>query len=127
MFYDNLKKACKDNNISVTSTLKQIGIGTANGTYWKNGSVPASNIVVQLAEFLNVTTDFLLLGKSPSADITADEQELIDIYKGLSPRNQGRLIERGQMLLESQQRNNDEKCVSVSEPIQQVSDTNKMD
>ena len=35
MFYDQLKQACKDNNTSITAVLKKIGIGTANGTYWK--------------------------------------------------------------------------------------------
>ena len=63
MFYDQLKQACKDNNTSITAVLKKIGIGTANGTYWKNGSSPSSDIVIQLSEFLNVSTDFLLKGK----------------------------------------------------------------
>ena len=61
MFYDQLKAACKEKNTSVTAVLKKIGIGTANGTYWKNGSVPSSDIVVQLAEFLEVSTDTCLL------------------------------------------------------------------
>lgn len=63
MFYDQLKKACKNNGTTVTAVLKKIGIGTANGTYWKNGSVPSADIVVQLSEFLGVSTDYLLKGK----------------------------------------------------------------
>ena len=63
MFYEQLRKACKSNHTSVTAVLKRIGLGTANGTYWKNGSAPSSDTVVQLAELLNVSTDYLLLGK----------------------------------------------------------------
>lgn len=97
MFYDNLKRACKLRNTSVTAVLKKIGIGTANGTYWKNGSVPASDIVVKLAEFLEVTTDFLLLGIDSSNETESSfvpqsddvrlllgyYNELRDIYKGI--------------------------------------------
>ncbi|MDE5765459.1 MAG: helix-turn-helix domain-containing protein [Ruminococcus sp.] len=63
MFYEQLRKACKSNHTSITAVLKKIGLGTANGTYWKNGSAPSSDTVVQLAELLNVSTDYLLLGK----------------------------------------------------------------
>lgn len=85
MFYEQLKKACKNNRTSVTAVLKKIGIGTANGTYWKNGSVPSSDIVVQLSEFLNVSTDYLLTGKeNPTTELTADEQELLNNYNKLT-------------------------------------------
>ena len=70
MFYEQLKKACKEKGTSVTATLKKIGVGTANGTYWKNGSVPSSDIVIQLAEFLDVSTDYLLIGKEAESKTT---------------------------------------------------------
>lgn len=60
MFYEQLKKACKENNTSITAVLKKLGIGTANGTYWKNGSSPSADIVVKLSEFLGVSCDYLL-------------------------------------------------------------------
>lgn len=102
MFYDNLKQACTNKNISVTATLKQIGIGTANGTYWKNGSVPASDIVVKLAEFLEVSTDYLLTGKEKclSLKLTENEQKILDIFKNLTETQQGQVIERAEMLSE---------------------------
>ncbi|MDE6101985.1 MAG: hypothetical protein K2F73_03300 [Ruminococcus sp.] len=84
MFYEQLKKACKNKSTSVTAVLKKIGIGTANGTYWKNGSIPASDTVVQLAEFLEVTTDYLLIGKETTT-LTTDEQKLLENYRQLSP------------------------------------------
>lgn len=103
MFYEQLKQACKKESTSITATLKKIGIGTANGTYWKNGSVPSSDIVVQLSEFLNVSTDYLLKGvenNSSTINLTTDEQELLDIYKKLSPMSRGRIKERAEMLAE---------------------------
>ncbi len=91
MFYDQLKAACKEKNTSITAVLKKIGIGTANGTYWKNGSVPSSDIVVQLAEFLEVSTDYLLVGKRTTPDtysLDDIEQKLISDFRSLSPQGQ---------------------------------------
>lgn len=69
MFYEQLKKACKQNGTTITAVLKKIGIGAANGTYWKNGSVPSSDIVVKLSEFLGVSTDYLLKGEKNNSSI----------------------------------------------------------
>ena len=120
MFYDNLKKACKNKGISVTATLKEIGIGGANGTFWKNGSVPASDIVVKLSKFLNVSTDYLLIGedKNSSSDkVSEDEQELLSIYRELSIRNQGKLIGRAETMLEQQRA---ESRMPTSETVETI-------
>lgn len=121
MFYEQLKQACKKESTSITATLKKIGIGTANGTYWKNGSVPSSDIVVQLSEFLNVSTDYLLKGvenNSSTINLTTDEQELLDIYKKLSPMSRGRIKERAEMLAELESPVADE-LTAVEEPEEQ--------
>ena len=87
VFYEQLQKACKMNHTSVTAALKLLGIGTANGTYWKNGSSPSSDIVIQLAELLGVSTDFLLLGSEltiNSYDMTESEKKLLSDYRNLN-------------------------------------------
>lgn len=101
MFYDRLKIACKNANTSVTATLKAIGIGTANGTYWKNGSIPSSDVIVKLAEFLNVSTDYLLLGKEhiPVSQFS-EEQELIDNYNSVDIVAKAMIRERARTLAE---------------------------
>lgn len=118
MFYEQLKQACKKESTSITATLKKIGIGTANGTYWKNGSVPSSDIVVQLSEFLNVSTDYLLKGvenNSSTINLTTDEQELLDIYKKLSEINKAKVKERASVLAELEMPVTNEP-VAVEEP-----------
>ncbi|MDE6591515.1 MAG: helix-turn-helix domain-containing protein [Oscillospiraceae bacterium] len=104
MFYDQLRKACKRNGTSVTATLKEIGIGGANGTYWKNGSIPSSDIVVKLAEFLDVTTDYLLTGKeTPSANegLKPEERQFIEKFNKLEPIDQGKILERMDVIYEN--------------------------
>lgn len=82
MFYDNLKQACENKGLTVTALLKELGMGTANGTFWKDGSSPKADVVIQISEFLDVSTDFLLLGKEKNiAD--EQEQELINIFRDI--------------------------------------------
>lgn len=99
MFYERLKSACKNANTTVTATLKAIGIGTANGTYWKNGSIPSSDVVVKLAEFLKISTDYLLLGKEQNI-ITDDTRELITNYNAVDIVAKAMIRERAKTLAE---------------------------
>lgn len=101
MFYDRLKIACKNANTTVTATLKAIGVGTANGTYWKNGSAPSSDVVIKLAEFLGVSTDYLLLGKNgTNVYINPDTAELISAYNSVDIIGKAMIKERALTLAE---------------------------
>lgn len=100
MFYERLKAACKNADTTVTATLKAIGIGTANGTYWKKGSIPSSDIIVKLSEFLNVSTDYLLLGTKSSDKVSKEQQTILSIFESLSSIDKARVIERAETLAE---------------------------
>ena len=101
MFYEQLKEACKNKKTSVTAVLKAINIGTANGTYWKNGSIPSSDIVVKLAEYLDVTTDYLLTGKESTSSLDEEDQECLDLFRSLSDKDKGKIIGRMETMIES--------------------------
>ena len=60
MFYDQLKKACKTNNISVTELTRELGMATGNIGSWKNGGHPSIEVLKKIAVRLNVSTDYLL-------------------------------------------------------------------
>lgn len=68
MFFEQLKKACKMRNISVTAVITQLNISKSNATNWKNGTMPNGEVVVRLSELLEVSTDFLLKGFEESGD-----------------------------------------------------------
>lgn len=100
MFYQMLKKACKNAGTTVTATLKAIGIGTANGTYWKNGSMPTSDILIKLSEFLNVSTDYLLFGKENNLPLTSEQMKILKVYDSLSFIDKSKVLERAETLAE---------------------------
>ena len=122
MFYQQLQKACKNANTTVTATLKAIGIGTANGTYWKKGSMPSSENVIQLAEFLGVSTDFLLKDTEENnyIDISADEKELLSYYKELDERDKGSVLGKAEGLAEAARRKKALEAAAKAKPKTKV-------
>lgn len=105
-FYDNFKQECRKESISPTALLKELNISTSKLTAWKNGSMPNSEYLIPISERLNVSIDYLLTGKekSPSAEqtakeqLTADERELMELYKSLSEKDKTRVTERARAL-----------------------------
>jgi len=62
MFFEQLTKACKMRNISVTNLTSRLEISKSNVTNWKNGTIPNGEVIIRISDFLGVSTDFLLKG-----------------------------------------------------------------
>lgn len=92
MFYENLQRACEKNGVKMTPVVIECGGASGSITGWKKGTIPNSEIVIKLATRLNVSTDYLLLGKEKSTilPINGDSKELLDCYEALD--NRGKII-----------------------------------
>ena len=97
MFYDTFEKTCKKNGISPTATLKKLKISTSKLTAWKNGSMPNSEFLIPISEFLGVSIDYLLTGQErivPTLHeketfvLTDIENKLIIDFRNLSQQGQ---------------------------------------
>lgn len=89
MFYDNLKALCKSNSTTVTAVLKELNISTSKGTAWKSGSVPKGDILTKLADYFNVSTDYLL-GNTDSmqnvkSNVDPQTAEAIKLFANMPP------------------------------------------
>lgn len=60
MFYERLESMCSRKGITVSSLVKALGLSTSKVTAWKNGSVPKGEILVKIADYLDVTVDYIL-------------------------------------------------------------------
>lgn len=101
--YAVFDKLCKEKNTTPTALALKLGLSKGNTSSWKKGGNPSADVLIKIADELDCTIDLLLgrLKKRPSSDnLSDDEQKLINIYKGLSPMNKGRLKERAEMLAE---------------------------
>jgi transcriptional regulator with XRE-family HTH domain len=107
MFFEQLKKACKMNDISPTKVITEIGQTQSNVTNWKKGIMPNSEIVIKLAKRLNVTTDFLLMENEESNKevsliefLDEEEKEILCHLNKLNEKDKIRLLTRVEMLVE---------------------------
>lgn len=93
MFYSILKEVCKQNNTSVSAVVQQLGMSKGIVTKWKNGCLPNGETIIKLAEYLNVSTDYLLTGKiSNMVELSNQEQELLYLYRKLPEVGKARTI-----------------------------------
>ena len=80
MFYQRLKKICDNRGITVTYLLKDLHISTSKGTAWKKGSSPNSEIVKKIANYFNVSTDYLLGNDNKKITPPSEDDEAMDAY-----------------------------------------------
>ena len=79
MFYDKYVALCKRNNISPSRAAQEIGFNKSSITNWKNnGYTPRKEILVSIADYFNVSVDYLL-GKASSN--TSEPSEHINTIK----------------------------------------------
>ena len=60
MFFNRFKALCDQRNISVYRACTDIGLNRAAVAKWKNGGKPNGSTAAKLAEYFDVTTDYLL-------------------------------------------------------------------
>lgn len=101
MFYNNYIYACELRGEKPNPVAIKCGASKGSSSSWKNGTSPNSDIVAKIAEYLKVSTDFLLLGKETVDDLSPIEQELINSFRKLSPNEQQRIIGRCEEMVSS--------------------------
>ena len=82
----NLFVLLKENNVSRKELCSAIGVTNSNITGWENGDyAPSVDIVIQIAHYFNVTTDYLLgVSDKQTAPSVSIEGALLDRLNQLS-------------------------------------------
>lgn len=93
MFFDRLLFLCSENGTDVSNVLRALGLSTSKGTAWRKGSIPNGEILLKLANYFQVSTDYLLGSTddpSPAGQKekpSAESQELLEKIAMLNPGN----------------------------------------
>lgn len=103
MNYAALDKLCQEHGTTPTALALKLGLSKGNTTSWKKGGNPSVEVLLQLSDELNCTTDYLLTGKekSPKSDLSDLELEALKKFKQLSDVDKGRILDRMETILES--------------------------
>lgn len=58
MFYNKFKSACSTRGVSPSSVVKDLGLSSANLSYWKNGRTPKLIVIERIAKNLQMPLSY---------------------------------------------------------------------
>lgn len=97
MFLERFNQLCKETNTSRYKLSKLIGISNSTMYGWDKGQQPSADTVVKIADYFEISTDYLL-GRSndlgiinTNANLTPDEEEVLLLYRQMSFQNKNQL------------------------------------
>lgn len=102
MFAEKFRKFLEENNMSVNALSKAVGIPQTTMSNWINrGSKPSIDDVVKICDYFSVSLDYLLGRENEESIIvvnedkryTADEKNLIEMYRKLSSKKKDAVID----------------------------------
>lgn len=116
MFYDLFCELCKKNGVAPTRAAIEMGLSKATPTTWKNkGTTPQAAQLQKIAEYFNVTVDYLLGNDTKKEPAQTDEPDVLDgievaflgDYKELTEENKAVLRDMVRIMRERQGGNNE--------------------
>lgn len=106
-FYEILDFECKKNGITITELLKLLGMSSGNTGSWKKGGHPSIDKLLEIANYLNVSVDYLL-GREQTfdSDVTFDDftYALYNETKELSWEQKEALLNMAKVLKKSSEK-----------------------
>lgn len=80
MFWNIFSTLCAQNGISPNTVAKSLSIASGSVTKWKNGATPQNATLKKIAQYFNVSVEYLLTGKEktpePTPSVVLDSQGL---------------------------------------------------
>lgn len=101
--YEQIQQACKKAGLTVSAMCLALGMSKSTMSDLKSGrkKTLSSDTIAKIAEFLNVTTDELILGKEDK-ESAAEEAGAIPNFEKLTDANKEKVREYVELLLTAQ-------------------------
>ena len=97
-FSTRVKELREKAGLSMDQLAKQLGITKSRVNMWENnGTVPRMNVLVELAKFFNVTTDYLL-GNDDTSNLSLNNTRLSTLQRNLGKLSEADLEKAEGML-----------------------------
>ncbi len=92
MFYERLYNECKISGITVTKLTLELGLSSSNATAWKNGRIPKTEVLQKIADYFDVTVDYLLGTSNQKRPLVNNDEELTEYLYELKTRPEMRML-----------------------------------
>ena len=97
MFYKKFAYLCEKKGMSCSAVIIENGLSSGNLKNWKNGRIPKPDILQKIANYFNVSVDYLL-GEEDKEKKTTDydglsdgEKELLELFNRV-PESQRQMV-----------------------------------
>ncbi|MCI9449648.1 MAG: helix-turn-helix transcriptional regulator [Clostridiales bacterium] len=98
-FGDILRSLINDRNITQKQLASDLNIAPSTlGNYIQDSREPDFQTLKDIANYFNVTVDYLIDNRSPYTQ-SRNEEEILRIYRSLSPEQQDLYLEQGKAFL----------------------------
>jgi phage repressor protein C with HTH and peptisase S24 domain len=91
MFWENFSNLCNKNGITPNVVTKKLGLSSGTASFWKQGKVPHHSTLIKIADYFNVSVDYLLGNETqpqviePNAVFLDDKRVyMIPMYESVS-------------------------------------------
>ncbi len=91
---ERIKNKCIEKNTNFKQLEKELGFGNGTIRKWETQK-PSYDKVVAVANKLNISLDWLILGKECS-DISCDEQKLLNLYRQADERGKRNIMRQAE-------------------------------
>lgn len=93
MFYDVYQNLCKDIGKSATGVALELNIARSTVSNWKKtGTTPQAEILQKVADYFNVSTDYLLEKEETSPAKSAEDETLDELLERLKSREEMKML-----------------------------------
>lgn len=82
-FYNVIKQCCKQKGFTLSELVKALNLSTGMPSKWKKGLIPNGETLIKLADYLDVSIDYLLGRELTSTDTNTDTEFTYALYKEL--------------------------------------------
>ncbi len=117
MHYTRLKDLREDSDLKQSELCEKINISKNTYVNYEQGKrEPPFELIIKLAKFYEVSIDYIS-GKTNNkkgiyqSDLSEREQKLISMFREMTREEQGRLLERAEIIIEDNEGNTENKDV----------------
>lgn len=98
IFSKRIKDLRESKRLSMDQLAKELGITKSRVNMWENnGTIPRGDVLIQLAQYFNVTTDYLL-GNDDMSEVSTTNAKLNSLQRNLGKLNDRELEQAEGML-----------------------------
>ncbi|MCR4692264.1 MAG: helix-turn-helix domain-containing protein [Firmicutes bacterium] len=98
MVKDTFEKLCAKKGVSPSSVCQYIGISSAAYSQWKADTIPRNTTLKKMADYFDVSVDYLLGKEERNPELSKQEQYLLDCFRELNEKGKEYILQTMDMV-----------------------------